>query len=397
VADLRIVFFSCLPALAVAQACTAQALWTGPSGGGLASIQEARVLEPGHFAFGLVVDNYDRDPLGLDAFDVRIDWRLAVVHRLELYGRYQISRSVSTPGYDPVPSPPLDIVSLGPSAAPRAPYRALYWPMPYLAHHGARVDDMIPGEYSFGVRVQVAYQRGWRPLLAVNAELSVPGDMASWPLQKGSGTGSLDGRLSGAATWEYRRLSVSLNAGYTKSGDLERSDRLIVQGIGGSEVTEERIRRPDLLEGGLGVRYALRRGLSAFAEVAGWEPVGSHTPTFSSGGATDVLAGVQIAVKGVCLTAGYRQHLKPPPDGAVEPTGPLAGGLDLSAMSDAAQGRYLASLGIDPQLHRPGTSLVVVDTPPGRRDPRGSQRIPDTHLSHTTGNGGVVLAVSFSF
>jgi hypothetical protein len=162
-------------------------------------------------------------------------------------------------------------------------------------------------------------------------------------------------------------------------------------------VTDEPIDRPGLLEFGLGSRYAIRSGVSAFAELAGWEPIGSHTPTLYGSGATDLLAGVQVVVRGICLTAAYRQHLNPPANGATEPTGPLGGALNLSLLSDAEQRAYLQSIGVDQQVHRPGANLVVVDTPAGVADPTGSQRIPPTHVSHTTGNGGVVLAVSFSF
>jgi hypothetical protein len=356
------------------------------------------VLEPGHFAFGMVADNYDRDPLGLDVFDVRMDFRVAVVRRLELYGRYQISRAVSSPGHDPVPSPPLDIVALKPAAAPRGPYRAIYWPMPYLSHHGSRADDFTPGEYTLGLKGLVTHQRGWRPAIATSLDVSIPGDTGSDPLQRGSGTGSTDVRFSSAGTWSHGRWSVSLNLGYTHSGAVERSDRLIVQGVNGAaQVTDEPIRRPGLLNLGLGARYAIRDGVSAFAELAGWEPIGSHTPTLYGSGATDLLAGVQIVVRGICLTAAYRQHLNPPPNGATQPTGPLGGALGLSLLSDAEQRSYLQSIGVDQQFHRPSANLVVVGTPVGIPDPTSSQRIPPTHVTHTTGNGGVVLALSFSF
>lgn len=110
-----------------------------------------------------------------------------------------------------------------------------------------------------------------------------------------------------------------------------------------------------------------------------------------------MLAGIQLAVRGVALSVGLRQHLAPPPDGVALTTGPLAGALDLSALPDADQRRYLASLGIDQALHRPGAGLVIQGLPPGAAEPAGSRRIPDTYLTHTTGNTGVVAAVSFSF
>jgi hypothetical protein len=392
------ILLSGLSVLGVAGTAAGQAVWTGASGGGMMAVQEAQVLEPSHFAIGLVADNYDRDPLGVDAFDVRVDWRLAVVHRLEMYGRYHISRSVSVPGSLPVPSPPLDLVSLDAESTPRPPYRAMYWPMPYLSHHPTRVGDLLPGEYAFGLKAQLACQSGWRPAMAASAEVSVPGDLSSSALREGSGSGSTDLRLSAAATWKSRRLSVSVNAGYAHNGDLSRGDRLIVHDhAGDTRASEQPIRRPGYLEGGLGLRIRVWRGLFALGEVQGWAPVGARTPLFDEAGASDVLAGIQVAIKGVALTVGVRQHLAPPADGVGLPTGPLAGALDLSAMADAAQRRYLASLGVDERYHRPGAGLVVVGAPPGSPDPEGSRRIPGTYLTHTTGNDGLVAAVSLSF
>jgi hypothetical protein len=393
---MRIVL-SCVLVTAFAGPAAAQAVWTGPSGGGMLAVQEAAVLEPGHFSFGLVTDNYDRDPLGLDAFDIRFDWRLAVAPRWEVYGRYQVSRGVSTPGFDPVPSPPLDVVSFSGSGAVRAPYRALYWPMPYLKHHGSRLSEMVPGEYTAGLKRQLTAQRGRRPALSASAEIIAPGDLATYPLEKGSGSGSTDWKLSAAATWRYDRYSLSVNAAYTSNRNLSRADRLIVAtGLGGTEVTDEPIRRPGFLHGGIGLRAAIRRGVSAFAEFYGWDPVGGHTQTFGSAGASDVLAGIQLAVKGICLTAGYRQHLDPPQNGEALATGPLGGALDLSALSPPARWQYLRSVGIDPRAHLTGSGLVVVGET-GMADPKGSVRIPDTYLTHTTGNGGFVTAVSLSF
>jgi hypothetical protein len=388
----------CAVALVVAETAAAQAVWTGPSGGGMMAVQEARVLEPGHFSFGTVLDNYDRDPLGVDALDLRVDWRLAVVHRFELYGRYQISRAVSEPGAHPAPSPPLDIVSLAAWRARGQPYRAMYWPMPYLSHHGARVDDMIPGEYVAGLKSQIRFQRGWRPAVTGSLDVSVPGDMAAYPLEKGSGSGSGDVRLSAAATWTRGRFSPSINAGFTFNRNLVRSDRLIVHDTRGPTlVNDEPIRRPNFLHLGLGLRVDVSRHVAAVTELSGWAPVGGRTPTSQPAGASDALVGLQIGVKGVCLTVGFRQHLGAPPNGQALSTGPLGGGLDLSRLSDYEQRLYLQSAGVDTGFHRPGTALVVVGNAPNAPDPTGSRRIPFTYYTHTSGNSGAVMALGFSF
>jgi hypothetical protein len=106
--------------------------------------------------------------------------------------------------------------------------------------------------------------------------------------------------------------------------------------------------------------------------------------------------GVQIGVKGIYLTVGFRQHLAPAPDAEPLATGPLAGALDLSRLPDFEQRLYLQSLGVDPRHHRPGAALVVAGVSPGA-DPKGSRRLPETYYTHTTGNSGSVVALSFSF
>jgi hypothetical protein len=388
----------CAFALVRADAAAAQAVWTGPSGGGMMAVQEARVLEPGRFSFGFVADGYDRDPLGIDVVDVRVDWRFAFVSRFELYGRYQISRAVSEPGAHPVPSPPLDIVSLGPWRAGGRPYRSLYWPMPYLSHYGARVGDMIPGEYVAGLKGLIREGRGSWPAVTGSFDFSVPGDMAAFPLAKGSGSGSLDLRLSAAATWKHGRFSPSINAGLTFTGKLVRSDLVVVQDrTGRALVTDEPIRRPNFLHLGVGLRVDVSRRVAAFTELAGWAPVGGRTPTSQPAGASDALVGLQVRAKGVCVTVGFRQHLASPPNGQALATGPLAGALDLSRLPDFEQRLYLQSLGVDPGVHRPGAALVVAGAPADARDPAGSRRIPDTYYTHTTGNSGSIIAVSFTF
>lgn len=390
---------TCLALLTLAAApAFPQSIWVGPVGGGMMAVQEAQTLWPKHVVFGIVEDNYDRDPLGIDVFEVRVDWRMGLSPRWDLYGRYHISRAVSVPGVHPVPSPPLDIVSLN-TPPPRPPYRAMYWPMPYLTRHaGAGFTDMTPGEYRFGAKYLMAEQNKWRPAMSVNAEFSVPGDMSADALSRGSSSGSVDVHLNLASTWKWRRWSVSTNTGYTRNGVLKRSDLLITRNEeGDTMVTEETIRRPGFLHGGLGVRFHIWRGISAFTEAYGWTPVGLGTPMFDEAGASDVLGGIQISVKGVSFTAGVRQHLNPPQDHLVLATGPLAGALDLSSLSNATQQQYLSSVGIDPSSHRPGTSLVVTGVRQGVPDPKGSHRIPDTYLTHTTGNGAIIAALSFTF
>jgi hypothetical protein len=115
---------------------------------------------------------------------------------------------------------------------------------------------------------------------------------------------------------------------------------------------------------------------------------------FDEAGASDVLAGLQFNLGHLALTTGIRQHLGAPPDSVKKLTGPLAGAWDLSALSDSAQRQYLKSIGVNPDLHRPGTSLVVLGNLPA---PKYAQRVSPTYTTHTTGNTGLVVTVAFVF
>lgn len=380
--------------LLTAPVATAQAVWIGPSGGGMMSVQEAAVLSPAHVAVGFACDNYDRDPLGIDIFECRMHWRMGVAKRFDFYGSYQIARALSVPGAAPVPASPMDIVVAN-GSVPRSPYRVMYWPMPYLTHASSRVGEMTPGEYTFGIKALLTRQHRWQPAVATSLQVSIPGDMGTYHLGKGSGSGSVDVELHGAATWTRSRLSVSTNAGLTRNADLRRGDRFILDN--GFGVWSPPIKRPDFLHLGIGARVRVWRGINAMVETSGWLPVGAHTSMLDESGARDGLCGIQVSTRGISFTAAMRQHLNPQRNGTGRPTGPLAGAVDLSHVSPTEQTRFLQSIGIDSGLRQPGSNLVVVRVPAGTILPPGATRISPTYTWHTTGNGGFLFSLSLMF
>jgi hypothetical protein len=293
------------------------------------------------------------------------------------------------PGAHPVPPPPLDIV-VASGDLPAGPYRAMYWPMPYLKHRPARVDEMVPGEYSFGIKARLFHQRGLRPTLALDLHVTGPGDNARYELSKGSGSGSVDVTLRAAASWRYRRLRLAANLGATLNGALDPADRLILVSQG--RVEDLAIRRPNFLLSGLGVGFRIWRGVSLLAETSGWAPFGGHTRMQSEYGATDVLAGLELRVRIFTLALGVRQHLDPQQDSLMLPTGPLTGAVDLSDVPEATQNAALASIGA--QGHRSGTNLVVLGWPQNLALPTGARRIPDQYPTQTTGNTGFLVRLS---
>jgi hypothetical protein len=357
------------------------------------SVREAGVLPPGTFEASGWLDNYDRDPLGLDIVDGTVGLRLGVVTRLEVYFGYQITRSVSSPGSHPVPSPPLDVVALT-GGAPAHPYRAMYWPMPYLSHHGARVGDMVSGEYTVGARTRLFEQRGARPAFSVSAQLTGPGTTARYDLSKGSGSGGVDFGLHAAASWRHQRLRVAANLGTTVTSGLDPSDRFILVGDGHA-VQEAPIVRPNFVHAGLGARFRAWRRVWAVAEWSGWGPFGDRTPMQSESGASDLLAGVLVPAGNATFALGVRWHLRAQAHGLVLSTGPLAGALDLSNVDADARAAFLDSFGVTEQRH--GANLVVTGFPAGVSLPDGARYIDETYETATQGNIGLAFRLSFRF
>src|SRR4030042_1117644 len=252
---------------------TAQTPWTGPAGGGLLSVAEAHIVPPRRGACGLSFDNYDRDPFGLDITDLALSCRIGIVRHVEFAATYQIARGVVVPGDPPIPPPPMDIF-VASGEPPQAPYRVMYMPMPFLPRSSSSITEMRDGEYAMGFRVLVRHQHGAAPSIAIGARAIMTSSNALEDLQKGSGAGSTDVRIHGAATWDFGRFRTSVNLGYTHYGALGHRDRFITADASNAPKAE----RPGLLHTGIGARYRLANRLWLIGEVGGWGPVGSPPP-----------------------------------------------------------------------------------------------------------------------
>lgn len=288
-----------------------------------------------------------------------------------------------------MPSPPLDIIVAGGGLAPGA-YRSMYWPMPFLSHKPARVGDMVPGEYTLGLKGRLFRQRGWRPALALGARIAVPGDMSRHELSKGSGSGTLDIGLHSALSWQLGRLDLSANLGATLNGVVEPGDQVLV--IGEPSARPLEIRRPHFLHNGIGARWRLRRDLAALAELSGWASLGGHTRMQRECGAADALGGLEVHVRRLRLTLGLRQHLLPETNGLRLPTGPLTGAVDLSDVPEEVRAPLLASLGAENR--RVDANVVVLGWPSAMPLPGGARRIPEQYATSTTGNTGFFVRLS---
>jgi hypothetical protein len=369
-----------------------QAIWTGPPGGGMLSVQEPTVSELGRGATGIILDNYDRDPLGLDIDELRQSLRIRLGHRWELYGSYYFSRAVTIPGAHPAPTSPMDIV-VATGQAPVLPNRAIYWPLPYTGKRSSGVGDMIPGDIQVGLKRQLIGQHGRVPSVSLSANIIVPASRSLRNLHRGSGSGSIDTAVHAAVGWTLGRWTLAANLGYMKSGSLPYDDRIITP----DGTVDLALARPDFIRTAAGVRVRLNHRASLMAEAFHLGAVGGRTSTLDSVGATDVLAGFQLDLWHLTFTAGIRQHLWPPPNEMTRQTSSLAGAVALTGVPIGPRSAYLTAIGVPIAGLRPTSSLVVTGAPTDVPLPEGAYRLPDTYKTSTTGNAGAVLLVGFRF
>lgn len=372
----------------------AQAIWTGPAGGGMLSVQEPTVAKGGHGAVGAVLDNYDRDPWGLDIDEVRGSFRVGLGHRWETYGSYYFSRAVTIPGgQHPTPTSPMDVVvASGP--APELPFRPIYWPLPYVGQRSSAVSDMIPGDIVFGFKRQLTQQCRVRPAMSLSANIIAPGSNSLRYLHRGSDSASIDWAVHAAGGWTFGRWTFAGNLGYIRSGGLSHfyDDRVITA----DRFTPLHLNRPDFVRIAGGARFRKSRRTSLMAELFHVGPIGGRTSSLENVGATDALLGLQMNVWRFTFTAGVRQHMFSPPDHALRPTGPLSGAVDLTGVPYAQQVAYLDAIGA-PTGHSETSSLLVTGAPSDVPLPDGARRLPDTYITRTKGNVGPIFSIAVRF
>ena len=385
--EALIAFTLCLVAPPLAHS---QALWAGHAGGGMLAVQETDLVGKHRLTLGFGLDGLDRDPLGLDIVEIPLAWRFGLSDRVELWGRSELSKAVLVAQVQPWPPPPTDIVLAPGATAPKNPYRSVYWQMPYLADHSASVVDTKPGEHMVGAKWLALKEGVRRPSVALNAYVTFPSGTDSASLARGAG---LDAPSVGGLVAAQRgigRWSVSTNLGYRILPSVHHPDQV----IDGHTDRSMSIRTANILSWGAGVRVRLRSWCSLSGEYSGLAPVGGHTTMLTHADNHDVLAGLHLRMRRLGVSIGYRQHLWPQPNGEIQSTGPLGGGVDLTKVAPQQRAEYLASLGAPTNEERQNTSLVVLGEDPGLPLPPGAIRIPATYRFSTTGNSGIVFALS---
>jgi hypothetical protein len=292
---------------ATAPARAQDAAFPSVAGSGFFTLPDARTLPRGRVLAGATVDNRDRDPLGIDLFDLAATFTAGVTPRLEFYGSAVVSRVTAMPEVPALPPPPLDLIVAGGARAPAPPYYSVLWTVPYVNKRGtARLDDFVPGDALVGAKWRVRDGTGGAPALAVAGEIKLPLTRDPFDLASGSGTGGVDAGVRAIAEWGTRPACAA-SVRYTLVGRPARADRLItIDGNGGADAVDRPLDLPDRVDLGVGARYALRPGLAAAVEASASLDVGSRTPIVDATWPLDVIAGFQARAGHALFSAGLR-------------------------------------------------------------------------------------------
>jgi hypothetical protein len=385
----------CAAAVARAQ----EPAWPSVAGSGFFTLPDARTLPPGRLLVGFAVDNRDRDPLGIDLFDLSGTVAFGLARRVELYGAVVASRVTSLPETPALPPPPLDLIVAPGAAAPALPHYAVLWSVPYVNKRGtARLDEFVPGDGTVGAKVRVHDGSGWTPTIAFAGELKLPLTRGEADLASGSGTGGVDAGARAVLQWGTRP-TVAASVRYTIVGGPARGDREIrVEGTGRARAVDRPLDLPDRLDVGLGARYALRPGLSAVAEASASFDAGSRTAIVDASWPLDVIAGVQARAGRARFTAGLRWHGHALPSGARR-AAPVAGLVDLTDVSDADLGPFLSTVGAAAAgpLVRERTQRLLALPGPAPALPAGARVIPADYGIRSEHQIGYVLVAAWEF
>lgn len=345
----------------------------------------------GAFGADFYFDNHDRDPQGIDVFDVGFRFRYQVADHTELFASFVADRVISLPEAPAIPSAPRDLLFVGSIVTVPNAFNGEF---PYLDKRGdARFSAMIPGPATIGFTRSFGDATGL-PAFGFSASLVIPMAGSIHALRSGAGSGRPDSSFAALFGRELLGGRLHGRAGYTITGKGRWADQSFTQV--GSTVTKVVTKTPigNRFDAGLAwVRpltdtSAISLEARFTKEFVGEERIDAVSPL-------DLILGLHKAFGRWTVSASVLDHLRPLPSGAVR-ANPLAGAIDLSNVGKVERNAFLARIGFGGTLGdlRDDAHIVVVGSNSGSL-PAGAVRIPATYNIRSEHNLGYVFNLSF--
>lgn len=353
------------------------------------SFPSLSLAEPGAFGADFYVDDRDRDPQGIDVFDVGFRFRLQLGEKTGVFAHIVADRVVALPEAPAIPAAPRDLIFVG---AARPIPNALVGEHPYVDKRGdARFDAFVPGIATIGV---VRTLRRERVTVGVSGALNIPMTKSLDKLRSGSGSGSLDAVFAGLAAADVFGGRAHGQMGFTLAGKGAIPNQSFSTTGNSVEVTETDIGLGNRLDLGLAWIRPLSESLAAGIELrATKEFVGDQRIDAVS--PVDVVLGLHKGFGRFQLSLALLNHFRALPSGERR-ANPLAGAIDLSDVAVAERNAFLTRAGlgnVTGQL-REGVHTVLIGSS-ATALPAGAVRINPTYNIRSEHNLGYIVTLSF--
>lgn len=341
------------------------------------------------FGADFYVDDRDRDPWGIDVFDVGFRFRYQAGDRTELFGNVIANRVVALPEAPAIPSSPRDLVFAGPS---RMIPNAFSGEHPYLDKRGdARFDAFIPGLATIGI-TRIIHREGLA--LGLSASLAIPMAGSINALRSGANSGRADGAFALLGSHDLGGGRVHGRVGFTIAGKGSWPDRSFSVSGGAVQVSETNPPIGNRLDVGLAwIRpfagsLAIALEARTTKEFVSEERVDYITPV-------DLILGIHKSFGGLTASAALLGHFRALPSGELR-ANPLAGAIDLSNVSVADRNAFLARVGLGAAAGqiRDDAHIVAIGVT-STTLPAGAVRIAPTYNIRSEHNLGYIFTLTW--
>jgi len=341
------------------------------------------------FGADFYVDDRDRDPWGIDVFDVGFRFRYQAGDRTELFGNVIANRVVALPEAPAIPSSPRDLVFAGPS---RMIPNAFSGEHPYLDKRGdARFDAFIPGLATIGI-TRIIHREGLA--LGLSASLAIPMAGSINALRSGANSGRADGAFALLGSHDLGGGRVHGRVGFTIAGKGSWPDRSFSVSGGAVQVSETNPPIGNRLDVGLAwIRpfagsLAIALEARTTKEFVSEERVDYITPV-------DLILGIHKSFGGLTASAALLGHFRALPSGELR-ANPLAGAIDLSNVTVADRNAFLARVGLGAAAGqiRDDAHIVAIGVT-STTLPAGAVRIAPTYNIRSEHNLGYIFTLTW--
>jgi hypothetical protein len=353
------------------------------------SFPSLSLLKPRSFSADFYVDDRDRDPWGIDVFDIGFRFRYQSGEKTEFFANLIADRVVSLPEPPAVPSSPRDLIFLGPARTIPSVFAGEH---PYLDKRGdARADAFIPGTATIGISRTLHRED---LALGLSAALAIPMAGSLNALRSGANSGRPDGVFAILASRGFLGGKAHARAGFTLAGNGSWPDRSFSVSGTSVQVTQTDPPIGNRLDLGIAWIRPFSNSVATSIEARSTkEFVGENR--LDSVSPVDAVLGIHKSFGRFSFSAALLDHFRALPSGESR-NNPLAGAIDLTSVSLLDRNAFLLRVGLGAAAGqvREGAHIVAIGVTTTTL-PVGAFRIAPTYNIRSEHNLGYIFTLTF--